>query len=152
MSDITSKMYCDKLRELGVKLANGEIEDYRLDMTQLGENMVADDFAKVSRGTSYSRTIINRVPEVKAVGSISIKVEEDDFAKYYVFTLNRDVKRKVLTNEDVEHIEQKAVAKALRGLMQTMPNIADLSGEKAEGALIMAQRYQAMIDNMIKGE
>lgn len=150
--EYTTKDYCDFLRNLGVKLASGEIEEYRLSLLDLGERLSGDDFYKVTRGTSYSRTIINRVQEVKAIGAISIKVEETADDKFYVFTLNRDVKRKVLTTEDVEAIERKAVTKALASLVQTMPNIADLAGEKAEGALIMAQRYQALINGMMKGE
>lgn len=152
MEEKTTKDYCNWLRALGKRLADGEIEEYRLSLDILASNHNGDDYYKITKSVSYSRTIINRVPEVKAAGTISIKVEETDDERFYVFRLNRDAKRKVLTSEDVSAIEQKAVAKAMRGLLHTMPNIADLSGEKAEGALIMAQRYQAIIENMIKGE
>lgn len=148
----TSKDYCNKLRELGVKLANGELEEYRLDMTQLAEIMPPDEYSKISKGTSYSRTIINRVPEVKAVGAIRIKVEEDKFAKYYVFTLNRDVKRKVITNDDLPKIEASWRAKFIKQLLQTQPRISDLKGEQLEGAAIALERFANMLNEMTKEE
>lgn len=149
---ITSKDYCNKLRELGAKLASGDLEEYRLDMTQLAEMMEPDEFMKISKGTSYSRTIINRVPEVKAVGAIRIKVEEDTFAKYYVFTLNRDVRRKVITNDDLPKIESTWRRKFIKQLLQTQPRISDLKGERLEGAAIALERFAAMLNEMTKEE
>lgn len=149
---ITSKDYCNKLRELGVKLASGELEEYRLDMTQLAEIMEPDEYMKISKGTSYSRTIINRVPEVKAAGAVSIKVEEDVFARYYVFKLNRDVKKRILTTDDVADLESKWKTKFIRHLLQTHPRFTDMEGEKLEGAVEMIRRYEEMLNKIAKGE
>lgn len=150
--EYTTKDYCDFLRNLGVKLASGEIAEYKLSLLDLAEKLDGDGYYKVTRGTSYSRTIINRVPEVKAIGAISIKVEETPEDKFYLFTLNRDVKRKVLTNEDVESIERKALAKGLQSLIDQPPRISDLQGDELKGAAIAIERFVALIGKMTKGE
>lgn len=149
--EFTTKDYCDWLRSLGAKLASGEIEEYRMSLLDLAEKLDGDGYYKVTRGTSYSRTIINRVPEVKAVGAISIKVDETPEDKFYVFTLNRDVKRKVLTTEDVDGLKEKWRTKFIAQLLSTQPRITDLQGDELKGAAIALERFAEMIQNM-KGE
>ena len=149
---MTTKDYCDSLRQLGIKLASGELESYRLSLIDLAENMSGDDHYKVTRSTSYSRTIINRVPEVKAKGSISIKVVETETDKFFEFTLNTDPKRKVLTNSDIAEIEAKCLRRFARRHLNAMPWLADLEGDVLKGAMIGVQRFVEMITKAAIGD
>lgn len=149
---ITTKQYCDNIRALGKKLASGELDEYRLDLTELSENMDGDDFYKITRNISYTRTTINRVPEVKAAGSISIKIEEDEIARYYVFSINREPKRKVITNDDLPRLEQSWRNRFIKHLLKTTPRITDLEGEKLEGAAIAIERFIALVEDYAKEE
>ena len=102
---------------------------------------------------SYIRMTLNRTPEIKAVGVVSVArtdaaLEGDGFR----ITINRDAKRKVVTSEDVPAIERKAANRVLKKLLEAMPNIADLKGDELQGAATMAERYQAMIRKMITEE
>lgn len=141
----TGKDYCEFLRHLGRALADGSLPEYKLDVTLLAEKMDADEHYKALRSTSYSRTIINRVPEVKAIGNISIKASEDTFAKYYTFTLNKEPRKRVITNDDLPHIKAKAVSKVLKRLIETIPNVMDLQGDELKGAQVAINRYHDMI-------
>ncbi|QVW27698.1 hypothetical protein [Hafnia phage Pocis76] len=150
--EYTSKDYCENLRILGRKLAEGEIEEYRLNITELMEHMNPDDYHKVTKSMSYSRVIINRVPEVKAVGSISIRVDEDELSKYYVFTLRKGQKKRIINEDDLPHVRQVAVNKALRRLIACPPRITDLSEEEMRGAAKVIERYIEVMQSMMKGE
>lgn len=147
---MTTKDYCDNIRKVGRALASGEIKEYRMSLVDLAEHLSGDDYHKVTKNMSYTRTTINRVPEVKAVGTINIKIEESALDKEYVFTLNRDAKRKVITNEDLPRLEQSWKRKFIKHLLQTHPRFTDLEGEKLEGAVEMIKRYEEMLNEMSK--
>lgn len=152
MSDKTSKDYCDWLRELGRRLASGDIEEHKMSLLDLAGMLNGDDYYKITRNSAYSRTIINRVPEVKAAGTVSIKIEETEDDKFYVFRLNRDAKRKVLTSEDVQAIQAKAVEKIVARILDAMPNITDMEGDKLAGACEGISRFQDMIRKLVNEE
>lgn len=152
MEERTTKDYCNWLRALGKRLADGEIEEYRLSLDMLASNHNGDDYYKITKSVSYSRTIINRVPEVKAAGTISIKVEEDNDERFYVFSMNRDAKRKILTSEDVADIEQKTRNKFMQRLLGFMPNVMHLDESERVGAMKGIELYQDMIKKMAEGE
>lgn len=152
MEQKTTKDYCDWLRELGRRLASGDIEEYKMSLIDLAGMLSGDDCYKITRSSSYSRTIINRVPEVRAAGRVSIKVEETEDDKFYVFSLNRDVKRKVITSEDLPAVQAKAVEKFAARILASMPNVTDMQGDKLAGACEGISRYQDMIRNLVNEE
>lgn len=146
------KQFCDGLRKAAAALASGKLETFELTDWGMEQGLAPDDMKKVN--ASYIRTIMNRSPDVKAIGTVKVRRVNDDpeLAPGFYITLNREPRRKVLTNDDVAEIEKRAVAKAFAQLLQTIPNITDLSGEKLEGAAVGISRYQAMIDQIAKGE
>lgn len=152
MSQKTSKDYCEWLRELGRRLASGEIAEHKMSVLDLAGMLNGDDYYKVTKNQAYSRTIINRVPEVKAVGKVRIRTEETEDDKFYVFSLNRDVKRKVITSEDLPAVQAKAVEKFAARILASMPNVTDMQGDKLAGACEGISRYQEMIRNLVNEE
>lgn len=148
----TSKDYCDNIRELGAKMASGELQEYRLSLTALFEIMEPDDYHKVTKSISYTRTIINRVPEVKAVGSIQIRTEDNGDEKFYVFTLKTGSKKRIITEDDLPHLHNVEVNKALRKLIKNPPRITDLEGEALKGAAIAIERYIETINDAMRGK
>ncbi|VCU43609.1 hypothetical protein MAR002J2_00064 [Escherichia phage vB_Eco_mar001J1] len=152
MEQKTTKDYCDWLRELGRRLASGDIEEYKMSLIDLAGMLSGDDCYKITRSSSYSRTIINRVPEVRAAGRVSIKVEETEDDKFYVFRMVRESKRKIITPEELPAIKARAIKKLADRLLATIPNIVDLEGDKLAGACEGVSRYQDMIREIIKEE
>lgn len=151
INQMTAKEFCAQLCQGALQIASGEREEIRFPCMMVGSHVIPDDVAKVT--PSYMRTVINRLPEVKARGRMSIKREvNDEGVRFYVIKLNTDVKRKVLTSNDLEALETKIRAKIGRELLKVMPNIAHLKGERLEGAAEMASLYQEIFKEMIKGE
>lgn len=154
---ISSTEFSAMLRAEGEKLASGEKESIIIVSAHLDEKMSEGDRKKIT--PAYIRMVLNRVPGIKAIGSVKIRrtresgigaevIERDG----YEITLNREPKRKVITSDDIPAIEQKAVAKFVKRLLLTMPNIADLQGEALQGAATGIQRYQEMIKSSVGGD
>ena len=146
---VTSKEFCKSLRDQAAKIASGE--EVILRSIDLERYLTEEDLKKIN--ASYIRMTLNRTPEIKAVGVVSVArtdaaLEGDGFR----ITINRDAKRKVVTSEDVPAIERKAANRVRKKLLEAMPNIADLKGDELQGAATMAERYQAMIRKMITEE
>ena len=93
------------------------------------------------------------MPEVKAVGKVSIKtVTDDEGVKNIVITINKNPRRKQLTTDDLEVIERKTREKFAKRLMGFMPNVMHLEGDKRDGAIEGIALYQDMIKKMAEGE
>lgn len=148
----TTKDYCDHLRRIGKQLAEGEISSYELCWDGLFESLDPDDYDKITKSISYTRTIINRVPEVKVVGRVLVQIDKRDDGKYYVFTMKKGASKKVLVEDDLPHVRQIAVNKALRRLIACPPRISDLSEDEMRGAAIVIERYVEVMQDMIKGD
>lgn len=149
MSELKSTIeFAADMRAAIEKVADGSEPFMRIPLAFI-ENAIAEP-KKISQ--SYIRTTLNRVPCVKAVGKISVKLEENDGAMFYKVTINRDAKRKVITNDDLPAIQARAVNKALQALTDYMPNVTDLEGEQLQGAIIGIQRFQVMIKSMMEAE
>lgn len=143
------KELCEKLREAGAALGRGEVDDVRLPYGYILQHFDSD-FEKANKITAgYIRTIINRVPEIKAEGRVSVKREQNEDGVVFVITVNRDPKRKVITSQDMPAIEAKIRNKFLKRLLNFIPNITDLQGDALQGAAIGVQRYQEMIKEMM---
>lgn len=149
-----SNALTERLREMAAKLANGEYDNGVAVTYSLILELYDHDVERADKVTAgYIRTIMNRVPEVKAKGAVSVKKDEHEvYGKYFAVTLNTDPKRKVLTTEDVAHIEQKACNKFLKRILGFMPNVMHLEGEKREGAMEGIAMYQDMIKKMMEVE
>lgn len=149
MSELKSTIeFAADMRVAIEKVVDGSEPFMRIPLAFI-ENSIAEP-KKIN--PSYIRTTLNRVPCVKAVGKISVKLEENDGAMFYKVSINRDAKRKVITNEDLPALQARAVNKALQTLTDYMPNVTDLEGEQLQGAIIGIQRFQVMIKSMMEAE
>lgn len=139
----TRKEFCDSLRKLAGMLASGKLDTYLMTDWDMA-HALGDEVKGIN--SSYIRTIMNRSPDVKAVGTVKvIRSKGDDEAPGFIISLNKEPTRKVVTNDDIPRIQARAVEKFAKSLLERMPNIADLEGDELQGAVKMAGRYQAMI-------
>lgn len=147
----TTKEFCDNLRLLAKKLASGELPEYIITDATIDGNLDEQDQKKVN--ASYIRTIMNRVPEVKEIGTVSISRTDpiEDAPGFRIF-INREAKRQVFTKNDLPAIEKRMSERIAKRLLSTMPNITDLEGEQLQGAAIGIRRYQDLIKSIAEGE
>lgn len=147
-----SKELCDKIREAGAALGRGEQNEIRLPYSYILGHF-GGDFEQANKiNSAYIRTIVNRVPEVKAAGRISIKRVDDVDGLVFVMSINRDPKRKILTSDDIPAIERKARMKLANQLLNLMPNVMHLEGDMLDGAMNGIKMYQEMIMKIAEGE
>lgn len=140
---ISNKEFCDTLREVGVRLASGERDEVVIPRAYI--DFQVEGGSKIT--PSYMRMTINRVPDVKAKGSVSVKmIKDEEGAVSYTIALNTNVRRKVLTNDDLPRLESQWKRKFVRHLLKTTPRITDLEGERLEGAAIAIERFIALIE------
>ena len=119
MEQMTSKEFCEKLREAARAAATGEV--IKLPVAYITMNVQAEDAKKLN--SSYIRTIMNRVPEVKEVGSVSVKKKtSDDGAEYYEIAINRDTKRRIVTTNDLPAIKEHEREKLVEMIMRISPD------------------------------
>lgn len=150
---INRAAFCDTLRDIGRAIGSGERETVFVPEVYLRSRVEGGDTITAS----YMRQIINRVPEVKQKGVISIKRKVTDEGDGFVFTLTEaKSKPRVLTGEEIDEIAEKraekAVSKILNHLVNVMPNITDLEGDKLAGACEAIVRYQDMIRKLAGGK
>lgn len=147
----TTKEFCDNLRELAKKLASGDIQYYVIPDALIENNLDEQDQKKIN--ASYIRTIMNRVPEVKEIGTVSIsRTDPIEDAPGFKVAINREAKRQVFTKSDLPAIEKRMSERIAKRLLSTMPNITDLEGEQLQGAAIGIKRYQDLIKSIAEGE
>lgn len=148
---MTAREFTTKLEKAIVLVASGEKEEIRFSTGMLTMNVLPEEQHKIT--TAYMRMTLNRVPEVKAVGKVSIKtVTDDEGVKNIVITINKNPRRKQLTTDDLEVIERKACNKFAKRLLGFMPNVMHLEGDKRDGAIEGIALYQDMIKKMTEGE
>lgn len=143
MEQMTSKEFCEKLREAARAAATGEV--IKLPVAYITMNVQVEDAKKLN--SSYIRTIMNRVPEVKEVGSVSVKKKtSDDGAEYYEIAINRDTKRRIVTTNDLPAIKEHEREKLVDKIMRISPDFSHLDDEKA----LVAMRAVATFKDLIK--
>ena len=149
---MTSKEFCDMLRVNAASLANGDVSELQIKELDLQCNIAPEDLRKIN--ASYIRTIMNRTPEVKAVGAVKVeRVRGDaDIPDCYRVTINKNPKRRLLTDEELPKLESKWRAKFIAQLLKTQPRISDLEGDRLEGAAIALERMNEMLNEMVKME
>lgn len=146
---INRAAFCDTLRDIGRAIGSGERETVFMPEVYLRSRVEGGDTITAS----YMRQIINRVPEVKQKGVISIKRKVTDEGDGFVFTLTEaKSKPRVLTGDDIAKLEIKWRAKFIAQLLKTQPRISDLEGERLEGAAIALERMNEMLSEMVKME
>nr|CAI9421007.1 hypothetical protein NTNURWAK_00065 [Escherichia phage morffagbaw] len=146
---INRAAFCDTLRDIGRAIGSGERETVFMPEVYLRSRVEGGDTITAS----YMRQIINRVPEVKQKGVISIKRKVTDEGDGFVFTLTEaKSKPRVLTGDDIAKLEIKWRAKFIAQLLKTQPRISDLEGERLEGAAIALERMNEMLNEMVKME
>lgn len=152
MSEASTKDFCNALRKYAVELANGSRELLTITDFQLSQSLPETECKKIN--SSYIRTVMNRVPEVKENGTVKVmrvKATADEVARYEI-SINREPKRKVFTENDLPGIKKAACKKLANDLIAVMPNISDLEGEQLQGAAIAIKRYQDLIKLVTQGE
>lgn len=148
---MTAREFTAELEKAIVLVASGEKEEIRFSTGMLTLNVLPEEQHKIT--TAYMRMTLNRVPEVKAVGKVSIKtVTDDEGVKNIVITINKNPRRKQLTTDDLEVIERKACNKFAKRLLDFMPNVMHMEGDKRDGAIDGIALYQDMIKKMAEGE
>ena len=148
---MTAREFTAELEKAIVLVASGEKEEIRFSTGMLTLNVLPEEQHKIT--TAYMRMTLNRVPEVKAVGKVSIKtVTDDEGVKNIVITINKNPRRKQLTTDDLEVIERKTREKFAKRLLGFMPNVMHLEGDKLDGAIEGIALYQNMIKKMAGGE
>ena len=144
MEAMNMKEFCDKLREAAKKaIVDGNVP---LPLMFIMTKLDPDDARKVTAG--YIRTTVNRVPEVKEAGSISVrKRTNEDGVEYYdlVFVKGVSSRKTVYNKDQVTQAKQKAVNKVVEMLIQLNPNVTDLEGDELAGAMKAIKRYQDLI-------
>lgn len=146
-----SKAFCDKLRQAGAALGKGEQSEIVLPLHFITVHFADEPEKAKSITPGYIRTIINRVPEVKAVGSCSVKSGSDgDGNPAYIMTMKANTKRRVITSDDLPGLESRWRAKFIKHLLETTPRITDLQGDRLTGAAIALERFAAMLEKMAK--
>lgn len=146
---INRAAFCDTLRDIGRAIGSGERETVFMPEVYLRSRVEGGDTITAS----YMRQIINRVPEVKQKGVISIKRKVTDEGDGFVFTLTEaKSKPRVLTGDDIAKLEIKWRAKFIAQLLKTQPRISDLEGDRLEGAAIALERMNEMLNEMVKME
>lgn len=148
---MTAREFTAELEKAIVLVASGEKEEIRFSTGMLTMNVLPEEQHKIT--TAYMRMTLNRVPEVKAVGKVSIKtVTDDEGVKNIVITINKNPRRKQLTTDDLEVIERKACNKFAKRLLGFMPNVMQLDESERVGAMKGIELYQDMIKKMAEGE
>lgn len=146
---MTAREFTAELEKAIVLVASGEKEEIRFSTGMITANVSPEEQGKLT--TAYMRMTLNRVPEVKAVGKVSIKtVTDDDGLTQMVITINRNPRKKQLTTDDLDSLHAKWQEKFIKQLLNTQPRITDLDGEKLAGAAIALERFAEMLKDMIK--
>jgi hypothetical protein len=151
MALMTAREFTAKMEEAIVKVVSGEEQEIRFSAGMMLSMVDHDEAQKLT--PAYMRTTLNRVPEVKATGKVSIKTTtDDDGTKFFVVTVNKNPRKKQLTTDDLEVIERKTREKFAKRLLGFMPNVMHLEGDKRDGAIEGIALYQDMIKKMAEGE
>lgn len=140
---MSSKDFCDKLRQCAKDLAKAE-EGKPLLLKDIDiEIALGDDAERVKVTPSYIRTIMNRVPEIKSAGSVSIRriKEHPEYPDGYAISLDRETRKRVFTVSDLPGIRRKAIEKALK----VNPDFSAYQGECLEAAVKAVAEYKEMI-------
>lgn len=141
----TTKEFCDNLRLLAKKLASGELPEYIITDATIDGNLDEQDQKKVN--ASYIRTIMNRVPEVKEIGTVSIsRTDPIEDAPGFRIVINRDTKRRIVTTNDLPAIKEHEREKLVEKIMRISPDFSHLDDEKA----LVAMRAVATFKDLIK--
>lgn len=132
MENIT---FNDKLRAAAKALAAGEQDEIIMTARFLEHEFEGKKCA--TNPSSYVRTTMNRVPEVKEVGTIKIKkstcddVDSDHFGiEIYTITLSKEKRKQVFTKEDVTRIKRQVEAKVAEKFLMVSPNLANYAPEE----------------------
>lgn len=151
MALMTAREFTAKMEEAIVKVVSGEEQEIRFSAGMMLSMVDHDEAQKLT--PAYMRTTLNRVPEVKATGKVSIKTTtDDDGTKFFVVTVNKNPRKKQLTTDDLEVIERKAREKFAKRLLGFMPNVMHLDESERVGAMKGIELYQDMIKKMAEGE
>lgn len=148
---LTSKEFCDKLREGVQAMVAGSTPNMRINMAWLDMNIDPNDRQKLTY--QYVRNTMNREAE-KHGKAISIKSDtcDDTGHDFWIATLKDCKKARIVNEKDVPAIQARAVEKFAKQILNFMPNVMHLEGEERNGALEGIALYQKMIRELLNGD
>ncbi|HAK2374301.1 TPA: hypothetical protein H1940_004731 [Salmonella enterica] len=142
--------FAEKLRQAAKALASGDKKEI-----VIPAGYIATELAGMKSGdnpSSYVRTTMTRVPEVKAIGTVKIKKStcmDDDSdlfgVEVFTITLSSERRKTVYSKADVERIKRRAVAKTAERFMMLSPNLANYAPEEYATIAKVMQELNAMV-------
>lgn len=150
--------FTEQLRKAAKALASGDKKEIVIPVgyitTQLTGKKSCDN------PSSYVRTTMSRVPEVKAIGTVKIKKSmctDDDSNLFgmevFTITLSSEKRKTVYSKADVDRIKRHAVAKAAERFMMLSPNLANYAPEEyATVAKVMQELHALVKINFVNNE
>lgn len=148
---ITSKDFCEKLREGVSAMINGDMKEIVVHGKWLESNMDEESIEKLT--PQYLRNIATREANKYGKG-IEMRSRTCDETGYRITTLRlKDCnKAKIVNEKDIPTIQAKAVEKFASKILNLMPNVMHLEGVERDGAIEGISLYQKMIRELLNGE
>lgn len=146
---MSSKDFCDGLRKGAKVLASGEREYIYLRDLDI-ESALGDDAERVKITPAYIRTTMNRVAEVKELGSVSVRrvTGDPELPDGYRITIVKETRRKVFTDKELPGIKAKAANKVIRDILQVSPDLSHLEPQGVVVAVDTIKRFKDLIRDM----
>lgn len=148
---LTSKEFCEMLRDGIGKVANGEMDELKINIAWLDDNLDPIDRKKITY--QYTRNTCDREANKygKGIRARTHKCNETG-NDYWIIQLKGDKKARIVNEKDLPALEERWKRKFIEHLLKLQPRITDLEGDELKGAAIGIERFIAMIEDMAKGD
>lgn len=156
MSELmTTSQFNDHIRESIKSVAMGEHPHLHIRDFNIESMLSPADQAKIT--PSYLRTTCNRVPEVKEIGSVSVKrIDADpELAPGYIVTIRpleetKKKQRRILTPDEQRRLKSHAAALELKRFADYVsPIMLTATGQVLDGAREAIAQFQQAIKDRI---
>lgn len=125
----------NKLRDAARALAEGSEEKISIRVKAI--QAVLGELKSASNPAGYIRPIMERVPEVKLAGSLSIRKREETDPEHEYFgdtyldiTINRNKKKRVFMKEDIEKAKTEGQRRTVEKVLRMSPNLANYTPDE----------------------
>lgn len=150
--------FTDKLREAAKALANGSQEEIVIPSNVFERQLSGLKSAETP--SAYIRSIMNRVPEIKEIGTVKIKKTtcDDSDSDYvgmeiYTVTVSKEKRKKVFNKAEVDRAKRDAVAKAAERFLLVSPCLANYEPEEyATISKVMQEIHEIVKSQFINSE
>lgn len=153
-----NQSFNDKLRLAARALATGELPELIIPYSAISKALAGKK--SMEAPASYIRTIMNRVSEVREVGSVKVKKgecknPEHDYFGMDVFTITicTSDRKTIYDKKDVERIKKATARKVAEKMLTLSPNLANYAPEEyATLAKAVAEFHEIIKANFLKEE